>query len=393
LHRFGETSATTMPSQIAREQWAVRVRDRVRGHLRARGLRVPDEDGLFSLLGHPGLASLRAALGVAEAPPGAAPGSPDIGTDPGRPITIANLRAFLESPVQAWAQAVLDLDELPDDEVAEHSDEPFHLDRPARTVLLRDVLAAQLMDPARDAAEHYDAVVKELALRGQFPVGVFGDATRTVDLRVLARWRAALGPIAVGAATRLAFGRSHSPNAELLPALELALPGGRSIRIVGQTELLVRGGDRMTSVVPLLGEATLKSRYHLRGGLDHVVLAAAGLAPRGHEHVLLDGAGGVRRVAHDRWTVEDARGYLAELAADLLDRAHGYLLPFDALARALAGGKGSRTFGDPTGGLGYGPIERADGLGPAVDAADIAQRRLGPLVARMRGEHGFGGDT
>ena len=46
-------------------------------------------------------------------------------------------------------------------------------------------------------------------------------------------------------------------------------------------------------------------------------------------------------------------------------------------------------FGDPTAGLGYGAIDRGDGLASPADAAQIARRRLLPLVERMRGDHGF----
>src|SRR5439155_739040 len=127
------------------------------------------------------------------------------------------------------------------------------------------------------AEERFKAVVRDLELRGQFPVGVFGDAARAADLRVLEQWRDELGPIGIGlvgsdplaqrigAVGRLAFGRSSSSMAELMPALELALPNGRTVRLVGQTELLVRRGDGYASVIPLIGKAEKRSRHHLRG--------------------------------------------------------------------------------------------------------------------------------
>ncbi|HEY5944505.1 MAG TPA: hypothetical protein VIV40_03400, partial [Kofleriaceae bacterium] len=374
-----------LPPAVIRERWAARVRDAIRGHLRGHGYPVPDEDGMLALLGHDQLTELRAALGIVAAPVTLPPAPPI------RPLSIANLRAFLEAPVQAWAQAVLGLDELPDDDVIEHSDEPFVVDRPARAVLLREVLAAQLRDPSADAAERYASVVRDLELRGQFPVGVFGSAARANDLRVLAEWREKLGPIAVGSATRLGFGRSSSPIAELLPALEIALPGGRTVRLVGQTELLIRSGDRHTSVIPLLGKADKKSRYHLRGALDHVVLAAAGLANAGHAHVLLDPDGTLRKVDHAPWSKDDAKQYLASLIGELLDAPHGYLLPFSHLVDAYNGKKPSRQYGDTTPVLGYGPIKRIDGLAAPPDPGAIAERRLGPLVERMQGDHSLGG--
>ncbi len=385
LHRFNAESA--LPPAVVRERWAVRVRDALRAHLRSHGHPVPDEDGMLALLGHERLTELRTALGIMAAPVALPPAPPS------RPLSIANLRSFLEAPVQAWAQAVLGLDELPDDDIIEHSDEPFVVDKPARAVLLREVLAAQLRDPSADAAERYQAVVRDLELRGQFPVGVFGSAARANDLRLLAEWREELGPVAVGAATRLGFGRSSSPSAELLPALEIALPGGRTIRLVGQTEILIRNGDRHTSVIPLLGKADKKSRYHLRGALDHVVLAAAGLANAGHAHILIDRDGATRKVEHDAWSKHDATEYLASLIGELLDAPHGYLLPFDHLVNGLARKKPSRQWGETTPVLGYGPIRRVDGLAAPADPGEIADRRLAPLVERMHGDHSLGGES
>jgi hypothetical protein len=284
---------------------------------------------------------------------------------------------------------VLGLDELPDDEAIEHSDEPFHLGRAERAVLLREVFAAQLRDPGGPVERRYDAERKQRQLRGQFPVGVFAEAARKLDLEVLERWRLGLGPIATDGATRIGFGRASSPGAELLPALAIELSGGRTVRLVGQTELLIRG-TRHTSVVTLVRKLEKRSPYHLRGAFDHLMLAAAGLAGDGHVHRLIDDRGAVCEIEHAAWTQAGARGYLAGLISELLDAPHGYLLPFEALARALQGSRpATRTFGDPTGGLGYGPIDRRDGLDPPDDAAAIARRRLLPLVERMRGDHGF----
>lgn len=385
LHRFSATDAK-LPPAVIRERWAIRTRDALRAHLRAAGHPVPDEDGMLALLADPHLAELRGALGIIEAP-ATLPPPPPI-----RPLSLANVRKFLEAPVQAWAQSVLGLDEVADDTELEHSDEPFHVDKPARAVLLREVLAAQLRDPTASAEERYLAVVRDLELRGQFPVGVFGEAARTVDLRLLDEWRRLLGPIEVGSARRLAFGRSSSPAAELLPALELALPGGRMVRLVGQTELLLARGDKHASVIALVGKFEKKSRHHLRGALDHVVLAAAGLAPAGHTHVLLDIEGRKHEVEHAPWSQDDAREYLTTLVTTLLDEPHGYLLPFDHLVNALAGKRPSRTHNDAISSLlGFGPITRIDGLVAPPTPGDIAARRLAPLVTRMKGDHSLGG--
>ncbi|MDQ3337115.1 MAG: exodeoxyribonuclease V subunit gamma [Myxococcota bacterium] len=381
LHRFGESAASS--PAVARERWACTVRDELRKHLRAGGHAIPDEDGQLALLAHPSQRALRVALGIEDAP--AAPRANDAVA---RPISIANLRKFLEHPIQAWAQSVLGLYELPDGEVIEHSDEPFHLEAPIRAGVLRDILAEQLRDPSRGFDAIYDGIVRDLQLRGQFPVGVFAAASRTRDLALLATWRDALGLISVGGAMRYGFGRAQSANTELLPALTIELDARRSVRIVGQTELLLRG-DRRTSIITSLSKLDKKSPYHLRGALDHLILAAAGISNVGHTHKLVDHEGKLLVVEHTPWTEADARAYLAALLAELLDQPHGYLLPFDGLVKALAGGKQSRTHGDPTSGLGWGPIERRDGLVAPPDANAIALRRLGPIVERMQGDHGF----
>ncbi len=392
LHRF-TGDATGPDDHHDRERWACRVRDALRGYLRATGRPIPDEHGQLRLLGHdsPVLAKLRAELAM-ERPTAAASPTPTRE----RRLSISNLRNFLEHPIQAWAQVVLGLGELPDDDPAETSDEPFHLARKHRAGLLRDVFAAHLLDPGSTLAACYDRAVGELQLRGQFPVGVFAEAARVRDLDVLGIWRRGLGRIEIETA-RFGFGRAWAMGAELRPALDLPLDlaldgdeGARTIRILGQTELLLSGPDgRFVSVVPILRALEKRSAYHLRGAFDHVVLAAAGIANGGHAHRLLDPDGRVSEVHHAAWSQRDARAYLANLARELLDEPHGYLLPFDALVKSLAGRPLTRSYGDPTHGLGYGPVERRDGLSIPRDRVDIAQRRLRPLVERMIGDHGF----
>lgn len=387
LHRFGGTQLGVVPA-IARERWACQVRDAVRAHLRSGNHNIPDEDGLFSLLSHPWQSPLRAALGIVEAPAQARAAATSRG------LTISNLRTFLEYPVQAWASAVLGLDEVPDDDTELHSDEPFHLDRAQKAMLLRDVFAAHLANPVAPLEHVYDRAVADAQLRGQFPVGVFAEAARAVDLGTLGIWRDRLGPIPADGVVRYGFGRAHVSGAQLLPALSFDLPGGRTVRLTGQTELLVRVGDKHTSAIVLLREIENKSPYHLRGAFDHVLLAAAGIATKGHAHKLFDRKGKVAETEHTPWTQAEARAYLTDLIVDLLDGVHGYLFPFDALVRALNGGRPSfRTSGDPRHVLGYGPIERTDGLEAPRDAQAVAQRRFGPLVQRMHGDHGFEGKS
>jgi exodeoxyribonuclease V gamma subunit len=393
LHRYaeGEHGLAFSP----RERWAVRTRDAVHAQLRARGVEVPSEDQLVALLADDALAPLRACLDVhvASDPHERAAHAP-------RSLSLAALRSFLDAPVQAWARTTLGLEDADDVDPEQHTSEPFHLDKPARATVLRDVLADELRDAAADLSASgrgprtevrgprmgYADRAHALDLHGQFPVGVFGEVERQIDVDMVARWRAALADLG-GPLLRLAFGRARSDHVELVPSLALALPDGRTIQVVGETELLARDQARHISIIPIVSSLKDKrSHYHLRGAIDHVVLAASGRAPAGHVHVIVDRDGKRARVEHDAWTIADARAYLVELVRELVDDAHGYFLPLPALAGALDG-KTWRLDEDRQ--LGFGPIQRVDGLVLPADIAAIARRRLAPLVMRMHGEHGF----
>ena len=252
------------------------------------------------------------------------------------------------------------------------------------------MFASQLQKSCAPIAEAYDAAVADAQLRGQFPVGVFAEAARTNDLAMLEAWRVGVGLITSGAAKRYGFGRASSPGADLVPALSLELSGGRTLRVTGQTELLIVTGTEVTSIVTMMKDLASKSNYHLRGAFDHLMLAAAGLTPTRFLHKLIDREGTVCEIEHEPWTTADARGYLTALASELLDHAHGYVLPFEASVKVLGGGKPSVKISDRANHLGFGPIERQDGLDLPPDAPAIVRRRLLPLVDRMRGnEHGF----
>ena len=112
---------------------------------------------------------------------------------------------------------------------------------------------------------------------------------------------------------------------------------GRTVRLTGQTELLIKNGAKYTSIIALIRAYERKSPYHLRGAFDHLVLAAAGIANQGHAHKLIDPDGKVVDIEHSAWSVDEARAYLTMLVTELLDTPHGYLLPFDGLSRALFG--------------------------------------------------------
>ena len=204
---------------------------------------------------------------------------------------------------------------------------------------------------------------RDLELRGQFPVGVFGEAARAVDLRTLAALARRARARSPGAATRIGFGRSSSPGAELEPALELELvPAARTVRLVGQTELLAaRRATALLSVIPMIGDRRRRSRAITCAARSITSCSpppgsrrrprARAARPRRSQRCAGRPRRRGRRPMRARTSPSSSR--------ELLDAPHGYLLPFDVTRRsALAGepGRGAR-HGDPTGGLGYGPID------------------------------------
>lgn len=332
---------------------------------------------------------------AAQEPSGPARAASRSAPKPARSLGISTLRDFLEFPVQAWAHAVLGLEEVPDEILLEKSDEPFAVGPAERAVLLREVMAAHLRDPSVPLRELYEQQVTTRRLRSKFPVGVFGRAVAHGDMEVLEVWRAALGPLPVtgsAAVIRHGFGRAFAPHTQLHDAVELSIELNgepHNVRLIGQTEMIVA---RHGSVIFKTGK--MAEREHLRGAFDNVVLAAAELSVDGHAHLVIDGEGASRRVTHAPWTPSEARAYLTSLAQDLFGQPHGYVLSLVQMRDALRGrlGRQARTTGnrrDDQRVLGYGPITRGDGLGAPPSVEELARRRLLPLVERMDGDHPF----
>jgi exodeoxyribonuclease V gamma subunit len=398
LHRwdaaYDAPALTPSPAPARlRERRSALLRAAIGDHLRARGYAYPSPDRLRELFVRaPALAPLARELLLDPATAGAQP-------DDDAPIrlSLATVRKFLEAPIQAWASAVLRIGELPDEELIDKSDEPFDFDPAGRAAVLRDTLAAVLGAGGAPVpvAEAHAAAIAARARRGGAPVGVFGAVAEEKDRALVETWRAAIEPFA-GGARRVAFGRSLAGDAQIQPAIALAVDLGgrpRRIEVVGDTELLLSGEVATSLVIAPAKKVT--RRHTLRGAIDHVALAAAA-APGGgaiaHRTIALDGTGGMHVVDHAAWTPDDARAFLAALVGELLARPHGYIIDLDECARVLQGKDAEirPDRNDQPGSLGYGPVKRADRLALPPDPAGLARRRLAPLVERMSGDHKFG---
>ena len=392
LRRWDEPpdGMTSASPAAARERHAIEVRRSLDDHLRAARRAAPDAGRLRELLAAPELTALRERLRL-----DLADGVPPPGDDDDAPVVIslATLRKFLEAPVQAWAQVVLRLDTLDmDEDGADREDEPFDVTPRDRAAVLREVFALHLGAGGQaplplDVA--YEKIRRRRALAGQAPLGLFGDAARHRDLERLERWqkeltkRGALG----GPWQRIGFGRATTKVATLEKpvTLDLELRGRqRRIELVGTTELF-GGADRERSIV--LVNRDPNEEHRLRHAVDHLVLAAAGLAGGEREGLVLGEKTDVRLLAP--WERGDAIAHLRTLIGDLLGGPHAYYLTLHVAKQALKGAdlrKPTPNPSDPMPPLGWGPLDRDPGLVIPGDVAAIARRRLAPLLDREEKE-------
>ncbi|MBP9085827.1 MAG: exodeoxyribonuclease V subunit gamma [Kofleriaceae bacterium] len=400
----------------ARLRWADELRTMLRAQFRAAGLAIPAESALAE-----GVINTRPAwrhaLGLfAGAHHGTSAAASSASASVGasaiteRVLNISVFRKFLESPVQAWAQAVLEMRDNRDDdddaEVAARINEPFADSRLDRAVILREVMEQSLRHPERRFEDLYEQLVRVRTLEGQAPVGVFAEASADRDLTMLEAWHKALETAKDAGATavyRYAFGRSHVASALLLPSptVEISIAGRRQrIRLVGSTELLLPAHGSV-----FFRASSIRPVDHLRGMIDHLMLSvvaeqSTALQHRTHRHLLVDRDGKACSVEHAAWSPGAAHTFVAAMLTELLTQDHAYVLPFEQLNSALSGkpygGTGGRKQDnfDPL--LGYGPVTNDVGLrrGAAVaaSAVQIAQRRLAPMVELLTGEHPWGAD-
>lgn len=338
-------------------------------------------------------------------------------------ITLDQLRAFLESPLQASARWRLGMRADEDVDLLGVEDELFEAPYVESLMLLRDVFMRASVDPTLRLAsertgaagspfsEIYDARARLMELRAELPTGIFFEQARKKHLQALQIWQENLGHLALPAQLSLArthFGRAseRGPADEVIDsiALEVALPAGLHgaqavrVEICGSSELLT--GEGHTALTPML-RARAKDKDFLRGFLSHVALVAAGRMDEAQPftHVVLPAESLARSRSLPKFrrsfapiSRSDALDYLRTLAADFLGGLQVHTMPVEAVfeyfkpgneapfsdlvARELtaAWGKSSAE---------YGPVAQVARYGAPPDAEAILARRFGPFFSRM----------
>jgi exodeoxyribonuclease V gamma subunit len=341
-------------------------------------------------------------------------------------VTLADLRYFLEDPLQGSARFCLHLREaLGDDELADREDESFATDALDRTVRLREamigaVLASTAVPSPEAVAACYDEISLREELAGRAPAGLFREAEREHHAAILNRWTEQLGRIAGAGLLRgrvLYFGRApeNEDAPEILPAitleLEAAPDAGKTqpalhVELHGRTSVLVEASAQSRASIIFSArskdadEESRRDKESLAAFLDHVALAAAGLSQSqpGHRGLLL--------LTHvDRQDIEErrfaplnmsrARDYLMRLVRDMLTGTlgpsgeptglHPYVLPCEAVFRAwrrglLAGDEAGRLCQQYREG---GSLRFSTLRGPIRDAATRWNPPPAEMAARM----------
>lgn len=404
-----------------RQAHVLALRRHLEHTLREHGHGMPSVGELRHALSGPRHAALRERLGwtaleAATAPPprvelAASPTNEnrepgDCAADEVVPISLRMLRRFLETPLQAWAAAVLRLRESELDDPVAQADESFSTPVAPMVGLLSDVFGEHLSAgaPSLEAlSERYAERAQYLELTGRSPTGVFSDIDSERHLAILQRWQAHIETLAPGPrepASVLSFGRAPETRDAglLLPplALPISLPDGEGGQRVVRVELV--GSTSPVFADPALGAVVTsytdkeRPRDRIRGFLDHAVAIAAECEDAAARTLSVVTSGKhCGRYALAPWSAVDARAYLSELVRDLLSQRHDYLLPCEAVfkhqakpeipvaaevARLKSSGRGFSCK--------YGPVSQIEELGPPPRADALIERRFGPLFRTVQ---------
>lgn len=319
------------------ERDARRLGEALAAHCATRAVVRPPVAALPNRLAAPARGRVARAL-VIESPPGR---SPKEAVEPRRvTVTLSAIRRFLDNPLQGWARDVLRLVAFDADDPLGERDEAFAAQALARTVALRDVLAATSRADAVPIDVAYDRAIARHEAAGDAPTALFQRVERRAHLALVERWRADLVDVGLGGPlVAHAFGSAPvgEPDAIRHPAIELdatwdvdGAPVTHRVTITGTAGPIV-DGDAGTVVAVTRDFA--EARDWVRGWVDAHALRAV---DRGADAYRIAVVGGkkTRTVTLAPPSSDAARAWFAAIVADMHGRAHDYRLSARAVLRA-----------------------------------------------------------
>ncbi|MBF5044757.1 exonuclease V subunit gamma [Aggregicoccus sp. 17bor-14] len=327
-------------------------------------------------------------------------------------LSLSALRRFLECPLQGYAGFLLGLEDVEEGDVREREDEAFETASLDALVGLRSVFLEVVRGAPQRSGLKFEAAYGELAeglaRAARAPTGVFGQVERLGHLQLLKTWGDQLATSAARAARigshRFGGAQEGERVEHLHPpvGLELTLGSERvKVELTGRIEAVTDAPAgslilQRRNVSTGWSESVKRQKAALRGYLDHLVLAAAGV--QGGEdfraQVLVAGNKPTAfGVGFKGLSQEAARAQLTVLATELLSGVHDYLLPCEAVFLAQGEHAKGRSLeeciaevvGDERGSHSsrYGPIRRFDLYPPPKDAEGLVARRFGHFFAQL----------
>ena len=347
LARHEDDDACAVIPAAARERQAVALGQTLR--TAAGVIQLPDAGALSAALAPAAWDAMAAPLG--RIPLAARRDAPRRAIDA---LTLADLRRFLECPLQGSVRVLLPMrdDDDADDEAEAALRERENLgDVRVQTLpLLREIFGRAIDAGATDdaaLAERYDEAVARLRLDGTLPSGLFGQVVRAQHVTFLKSWREGLrtalnGRLPTGLASNW-YGAApeHRPDIKIVPAIPLTVPlpdGPRVVSLFGQSEPVTRVDGETIALTLISARSRMEDaeRDRLRPWLTHLALAAAGPgADRPLVSLVLganrDGTTQVRRAVFAPFAQADALALLTALAGELLGGVHAYFLPCEGV--------------------------------------------------------------
>lgn len=322
-------------------------------------------------------------------------------------LRLRDLRNFLLCPLQGSARVVLGIYSEDEGDVLDSDHEPFEAEFLTRLKLVRGAFRDALMEGEIDEASRrrfFDRRAEAARLSGELPAGIFFDAERDRCLQMLGDYTSGLeeGLAAEGRLRRIRFGASRRRGEvdEIRDPLVIDVElGDRSVEVELHAGVDVFGDDNLSLLVAAGRKAGAK--YHVRGGIDQILLSAGGVDVQG-KTVVLTKKGEFDESAVSIDTAGEARAYLRQLAGDVLSGLHDYFLPVEfaeaivegpiddpeAYLREAENKKRPGWNGNYRVSSQYGPVRRWMDAEPLSlrRATDVVRRRYAPFLEIFRGE-------
>lgn len=308
-------------------------------------------------------------------------------------LSIKDLRAFLFSPLQGSARAMLKIheDHLRDQEAS--LNDPLFFEHNQRFQLLQRAFWGGGGDRGQTSAI-YEEIFERASLKGEAPVGFFASEQRRLDGEVLNTWllnahQFQLHGLDQWYAVSVGEGREFEEISRRLPPIKLQVPlphgGEAQVELVGR---LSPTRPDLGATLHCLPSGGVGEHLFLTGFLEMVFLAAAQQPIPRMFRVYLNPFSDFRAAQLQRTyytpTPQQARDYLTSLVSELTQGFHAYRLPIRSVLKwrdQLANHSAAIlkiSPEDPE----RGPVTNLRGFPspPPAIALEMVQRRLGPWL-------------